>query len=407
MKFLKECLSIHFKLTSKQVISFIITLIMAMLLSIAIVLVSQNIYKSNQSFALVKVTIVNNDNSKVLETAINFMLNQSYISNAYSVDIQPSLETANKNLIEGKTSAVVEIPKNFLNDMLTGKNTPPTLYLSSTQPFATSIVNTLQKSLTECLQIAQSNIYTFNEIVLQDGFNPNKYILDLNLMLINNVLNQQDFFNIKEIELTNNLTLPQHYITTSFVFFLMLTSFVFYNNINFKKEINAIISLKCTGANHYYIIVAKFITVFVCYFTAVLLFSFYFNFSYSVLSFKCIITSILSSALVATMLTSIIFVIFNVINNIFVAVITTTVFSFASLFFAGGILPPAILSSKFSKIGELLPVGISLKLITGYSVNSNEISHIIICVAFIISMLLALSFKIKAIVRKGFKNEVF
>lgn len=309
-----------------------------------------------------------------------------------------------KMVKEGQAYAAIVLPENFLDGIISGKNIPAEIYLSSS-PLEKQLIQLFTQSGAASLAAAQSGIYALSDFVHEQNQPQliSKIEEDLNRLYIQFALNREDYFKYIQLNATGELSVIQYYIGSGIVLFLLFSLLAFGSILKSENK-SFYFKLKIAGITPFQFVAAKVMTVFIplffisCITFAVCSILGYFS------DFSLFIPFVLAFIIVIFTISCYGVFLFLIAKTPFSAGLCIFLSTIVMLFLSGGFIPSVLLPQSFSLIAKFIPTTAMI-----YSVNTlflKQYHAIGICflwgiLFFIISIFL---FKEKNIQAKEMNN---
>ncbi|MDR1665416.1 MAG: ABC transporter permease [Clostridiales bacterium] len=139
---------------------------------------------------------------------------------------------AEAKLAEGTIPAYVELPESFARDIITGRNSPFTLYGNRDYPLRLSLSKLLAKSGVAFLSSAQAGIYATLDYAAAHGLPGEtidaRVLLPINVAFVKKLLAHEEFFDSRTVQATGTSDPGAYYGWTfaAFMFMAGLLSFL-------------------------------------------------------------------------------------------------------------------------------------------------------------------------------------
>lgn len=133
-------------------------------------------------------------------------------------------ETGQKKLHSGDLYALLVIPDGFVQDIITGVNTPVQVVLPGNKDVESRVFRELADAGAKILAASQAGIYAGNELYRRYGLESSIAVLeaDLNRIYLGYSLSRGDYFLNRKISATGDVTTVQFYGISAYVLFLLL-----------------------------------------------------------------------------------------------------------------------------------------------------------------------------------------
>ncbi len=203
------------------------------------------IYMSQQDSGddKMQVAIVVDENAGVKEqqyvkTAFDFIQNMDSVNAVCDFTQEYALDEAVELLKEHKITALIRIPKGFIDGIMNGKNVPAVVYFNEkTTNFSSTLLRYMMQAGASDLSTAQAGIYAFEDVykdmiikyqdmpvnnLSNDTFNDS--VISLNKSYFSYALDRGIYFKTEKVTENNNLNTMQFYFSSGIVMLLMFTA---------------------------------------------------------------------------------------------------------------------------------------------------------------------------------------
>lgn len=133
-------------------------------------------------------------------------------------------EAGQKKLHSGDLYALLVIPDGFVQDIITGVNTPVQVVLPGNKDVESRVFRELADAGAKILAASQAGIYAGNELYRRYGLESSIAVLeaDLNRIYLGYSLSRGDYFLNRKVSATGDVTTVQFYGISAYVLFLLL-----------------------------------------------------------------------------------------------------------------------------------------------------------------------------------------
>ena len=165
----------------------------------------QALYDESQ-IQKIKVYVVSEENKIITNAITTIASDMDSIKDSFSIEIVDE-ETAEKSLQTGEAYAILKLPKNILNSILNGTNTPAKIILNQNLGgIEARIFKELTETASKMLSTAQASVYSVEKLCstlnLKEHLNKsNKYV---NSFYLSTAFNRNKIFEINEIKMEKN-----------------------------------------------------------------------------------------------------------------------------------------------------------------------------------------------------------
>ena len=258
---------------------------------------------------------------------------------------------ARRALEKGRISAVVELPSGFIDRVQWGENPDVRVLVDGRKPLTSLLLLGLGESASDLLSAVQAGIYAVLDICGEDmpaGPDRDQVVADINLRYITWTLNRDGMFREEQILPTGELPIALHYLL-SFSFFLFLAAAPAFSQSYRKSSLVWQRRLRCAGHGPMPGFLSSLAAC--ALMSAAALF----------LILKLALPVSAGAALAAAVPCGVFFAAFTAVCSLLTSgAAGCGVLSFAagglSLFFSGGIVPPALMPESLLRLGALSPV---------------------------------------------------
>ncbi len=368
MYFIKTELKLYFP--KKTILLFIFYI----LLSISAIVVASGMLYKTKLFDKFSVAIVNEDNSFESRSLINaFSYNQKG-----TMEIEGVSKESSRDKIKNGYSAVITIPRDFINDIKYGNSTNLKVNLNGEMPINSKVVSLFIDALTSQLASAQAGIYAVLREVPDSTFNNHLYQINFNFIKL--FLERAEFFGTEVHSATGDLTIDLYYAIFLGLFFLTISGILFLDpfNISLSNKIQTRFAMSLIPFSKVYFL--KFIVLCISFLPLSILFGL--GLQYLGLNFN--LTFLMSLLLLLLFLSSITSLVGSLFKESKAGGIILFLMSGASLFFSGGIAPLSFLPSAVEKISLFMPYYHLFSLFKESAVDNYSYFSIIVILFYIL-----------------------
>lgn len=336
-------------------------------------------------------------------------------------------------LENGELSALIVLPDNVIDEILSGSNTPATLYLhkssdiditgleSSMQVITTKIFKELAAAGIGMLQTAQAEIYAVSEL-MSDGVDMQRLYDDINEFNIRAVMGRDNFFEDIKLSLTDNNTVTVYYAGAIFAIYILLSG-VFFGGYCKRSKMEQLLAFKRLEISYFVQIISRVIVImpFMALTIFIPLLIIELPFFSNVLECKYTINGIIAVFFITLFISSYTQLLYQLSGKRTIAPLLFGILALFQGYMSGCIIPSVLLPKIIADIGMYLPsayikAGMTM-LFTGNVKNTGQIIIGFLLwsiIAFLLTWLLAvtsqnkISFnKINLKIRVSFGNSLF
>lgn len=272
MKRFKTLTKLEIKKSVKTLPKLLIGTALLLLIVTAIAVSANNILgkasddgENESSKAFVDIGVVCLDDSWIMDVAKGMLLGNKKITSVVNLDFT-DYDTAMEKLEDNEFMAVVVIPENAVDDIMSGDNTPFQVVFPKNAGYEAAAIMEVADSAVNLLASAQAGVYSVYDFY--DEHNRKWYrssaIARLNERYIEAVLELEDFFKDTTVVATGDLEIMEYYILSGLILFMLLFGM---NSLTFmedyRKEI--IIALEQNGVGIFRQMVSRFLGILCVY----------------------------------------------------------------------------------------------------------------------------------------------
>lgn len=348
-------------------------------------------YQDSTTFQI-NVAVVDEAPNEDTSLAISYVKQIKNLSQNCNFNVTDK-ETAFKLLEEGKISALVYLPKNIINGILNGTNTPAQVYFPENSTVESTILKEYATSAISMLQLSQAQIYSINDVAkeFEQKENLSKFEKDINIYNLTFALNRLNMYVDNEESQTGSLSLIDYYIVSGIMLFLLLFGMALYPvmikyNKAFTYKANQI------GVTNVALYLNKTITTYLIY---ILTFALIYISTSLILpipqfGFKEYISLLIVLLCITTFIQTIYVLSNENVSSILFVFFVTVLFSFVS----GAIMPTIYLPKILQTTSLFLPTTYIKKAIADiYLLNVNTSTIFILLIFSIIFISISIFYK--------------
>lgn len=197
--------------------------------------------KGQDNKAFIDIGVVCKDDSWIMELAKGMLLGNKKIASVVNLKFT-DYDDGMKGLEENVYMAVVIIPENAVDDIISGENTPFQVIFPKNAGYEAAAIREVADSAVKLLASAQAGIYSAYDFYGEYNHKWKRAgaIKRLNERYIDAVLGLEDFFKDTTVVATGDLDIPEYYALSGIILFIMLFGM---NSLaymeDYKKEIIA------------------------------------------------------------------------------------------------------------------------------------------------------------------------
>lgn len=367
MKFVFNTFILALKCVKTKIVTLFLILAMAVLLCLAIVFFTENTL--DEEIFTLNIGVVNLDKNDTTEKIIGFLSSTNEIKKRFNIERIETVEEANLLIENNELTGCVVLPRGFLDSVLYGENKPAQLITNNSNTIEKNIINTMAESLAQVMVDTQSAIYvTIDQLHIEEKYLESQ-ILSINLDYVLTLLAMLDTFNSSEneIEYTNILSLVDEYTISIGLYLMLLSTVLFYKEMNFKSEILLLQQIKTLRNDYQLLYVTKLFVIVFAYFVCLLLIGY-------ILQADFDFTYVVSQLNVAVFLVIIQSCLFNLCRKYIPAVQVNFVVNTFFLVIAGGIIPTVFLPEILADLERFSPITYMKNLMSVGLISSDTIA---------------------------------
>lgn len=168
----------------------------------------------------------------------------SYVSEMDSVDewcrfVSVTEEKGKKELQEGKLAALLILPENVVDEILSGSNAPATLLLPEKSSTLGIVFEELADAGIRMLSVAQGEIYTIYELAYECGFTQEQLLSmcdDINAYNLGLLTERESWFRTEKVSITGNEEVAVYYGSALVACCLLLCVLFFGNYVKHEEQ---------------------------------------------------------------------------------------------------------------------------------------------------------------------------
>lgn len=223
--FFLHSLGLQLRVVKKRIPALLAMVLAALILSAAAAIAGNALF-AGKGFAGITVAAAFEDDDQELTLLMGIVASTPSLASYVNVQLV-SPDEALDMLKSGNAAVAAIFPKGFILSVLQGENLSPTIYLNSANRLENTLVLLLSQNITRMLARAQQGIaLTLHVHEATQTTNPSRSttVKDINIEYINFVLASKNMFNKEVVSPTGMLTLAQHYLLSSLLFFTALAT---------------------------------------------------------------------------------------------------------------------------------------------------------------------------------------
>lgn len=328
----------------------------------------------NGNHLFFKVAAVLPEDDALVSIGFNMLTGMDSLK-SYCEFITTDGKTAERMLKDGEVYAVVYIPEGFVDDVLSGRNTPAKIVLPDNPGIETVIFRSVLNAGSATLAYVQSGIYAMSDAYIE--FDMKDRIPEatdkMNDDYIRFVLNRSSIYDIHTISSTGTLSRTQFYICSGMILIMLFTGFLL-GGFGTQEENGLSVMLRRFGIGRMYSGFCRTLAVSLVYACIFVI----------ALAFMGIITpvNILCVFLGTLVCISFIFMIYAIAGNGLYGMLLLFCSNVLMAYCSGLITPSAYLPKAAASAGKLLPAYYVRGLFTTLFTGIFETSSFMMCIFF-------------------------
>lgn len=367
------------KQIKKRILLLMLILTMALAFCQAVVFYAEE--KLENDAIRVPIAVLNEDTTAEMESLLAMVLTNTEIKALFDVTQVDTAEDGEELLSDGDVLAYIVFPEGFMESVMYGWNLSPTVYVEQTGFLEQKVLTVLVDTLEEVMQQTQSGIYTAMDIIRLEKGQDTSLVMDANWAYIKVLMSRNDMYVTEDLDYVADLSLEEHYILTLGIFFLFLTTVLFYQELNLQRDKKFVEQIKAVDKKYPLFYVGKLSALFLLYlllFVGMLL----------VLGAEIGTIAVLSLCNGALFFVLFQCVWFTKINQQIAVMQINFVFYMVCLFMAGGVIPTLWIPEIITKIAWFTPVVqiremLSVGLVSGKDILASQgflaVCNVILC----------------------------
>lgn len=340
------------------------------------------------------------DESQDMESISKLLVNSNEITDKFDLTYVNSEEEAIDLVLNKTCVAAIVIPVDFLESVLNGKNHSPIIYMSQSFGMEKKLLDLLVDVLEDYMRYTQSGVYTIINISRSYGIVGNQTVFDANYAYVTSLLNRKSLFSVNEIKYVEEVTLYNYYQITLLIYLVFLSLLLFYEELNFEKDIRFIQQINTISNLGIKILWTKLSAMLILVASTFVL-------ALNMLQVELNVTTIASSILVSMFMVLIQSILLNISEYKMINLIINILVHTGSLFLVGGIIPTILLSEILKNLSLLTPmyyVQNILLIFFKYNDTLTAIVYVPIVCSLILSCIISYKFNKKLEVTNYEKN---
>ncbi len=305
-------------------------------------------YFSQDSFRL-SIGLVSLDDNPLMGQLTQLVLNTPEIRQSYNIIPLDSQEEGVAQVEDNRIYGCIVLPDDFLYSLQTGQNYPPTVILNSTQTADARVTVALCQILSEMMRQTQSGIYASTDFVLAADSYDDEFYLDSNMAYLTYVLDRSETFLSTDLPYESVLDLPTHYGLTLSIFLLLLSTPLFYDMMNIRRDLLSMKLMAVRSNCHQTLYFIQLGVIFVLYLLLFFVLCLAFGGAFSPLTICSVVNATGLFVLTQALL-------FHLVPHYLPAMLLALFLNSLALVASGGIIPSLLLPPWVATLSNLFPL---------------------------------------------------
>ena len=201
-------------------------MVQMVILCLAIGIAGSHILYANHVVEPFSLAIVDLEDSKWTHMIIDTINHMETVTELCSIQVLDKDE-AKAKLKEGEVTAIITIPEHFVEDVMTGKNTPITLERRDSTLLEGAVISKLVSAGTKLLSASQAGIYTtldaYETFGIDEGRSWDSLVQEINIIFVKEILGRSSMYVQEEVVSTRLISPLEHYILSGLIVMLLLS----------------------------------------------------------------------------------------------------------------------------------------------------------------------------------------
>lgn len=218
-------LKMELKRAGKRIVPLYVGTVFLILLSAAAVLLAGRVLYGEEAAGRVSVGVAMPEDDPLAGQVVRMLSTLDSVKSICDfeyMDRDAGLEALDK----GELYAVLDVPENFVQDIINGNNTPVTVWMAKDMGIEGKIFQELADAGALTLSAGQAGIYAGNELYRMYGLEEFIACLEqeLNRQYMDYGLERSSIFRHRNIQATGDVSVTQYYVISAYVLFLFLAA---------------------------------------------------------------------------------------------------------------------------------------------------------------------------------------
>jgi len=184
-------------------------------------------FLSRGGFTDVTIAVVGEDGSAEAEAVLSFIGSMEDVA-AYCSFFVMDRQEAMEALSRGEVTAVLVLPPDFIDGILTGKNRGPALHLDAGRPVESLLILHGAQNAADLLAAAQSGIYAVLNALAARGLLTDGDVAAINLDYLRFTMTRSAMFDQETVYAAGSVSVAAHYAQSLLVWLLLCAGVLFY-----------------------------------------------------------------------------------------------------------------------------------------------------------------------------------
>ncbi|WP_317856159.1 ABC transporter permease [Chakrabartyella piscis] len=338
---------IAWKQIKHRILLLMLILTMALVFCQAVAFFAEQ--KLEQDAFRIPIVVENQDTKEEMESLLRMVLSNNEIQAQFDVERVFTEADGFAKLDGNEALAYIVFPDGFMESVMYGSNLSPLVYVTDTGFLEQRVLEVLVDTLEKTMQQTQSGIYTAMDIIRLEAGEDTDLVMDANWAYIRVLLNRNDMYVEETLDYVPDLSLQEHYILSFGIFFLFLTTTLFYPELNLQTHKKIVAHIKAVDFKYRLFYISQLLLL-------ALLYGLLFAGMLFVLGGSFSIQLTLSIVVAALFFVLLQCAWFTKINHQIPVMQLNFVFYTICLFMAGGVIPTLWIPEIITKIAWFTPL---------------------------------------------------
>ncbi len=205
------------------------------------------------------------DDDPSMDQITQLVLSTPELREYYNFVLLDSQQEGISQVEQNQIYACIVLPEDFLYSLQTGQNYPPLVILNSTQAADALLTSALCDVLSEMMRLTQSGIYTATDQVVTADALDTSFYLESNLVYLTQILDRSETFLSTDLPYEQVLDLGDHYALSLAVYLLLLSTALFYDILNVRRDFPTMKGLAARSRHHHTLYFTQLAVIYALY----------------------------------------------------------------------------------------------------------------------------------------------